>query len=165
MTARPELGATRLPREHGSSPYGRPVIKEPVWTPEIPAYRLRVYDTARGDALGKATLRTRSYDGTETTEQTRPIRLTKNGDWMTPQITSADCPSANVMKKIALPPTMRARRCSPRRQTLIVASTKKMSRSNTLSWPIKVQGFGTPTGAETISPPHHESCRRLVISR
>jgi hypothetical protein len=35
---RPELGATRLPREHGESPYGRPVIKEPTWTPEIPAY-------------------------------------------------------------------------------------------------------------------------------
>jgi hypothetical protein len=38
MSARPELGATRPAREHGTSPYGRPVIKEPVWTPEIPAY-------------------------------------------------------------------------------------------------------------------------------
>jgi hypothetical protein len=35
---RPELGATRLPREHGTSPYGRPVIKAPVWTFEIPSY-------------------------------------------------------------------------------------------------------------------------------
>jgi hypothetical protein len=35
---RPELGATRPAREHGSSPYGRPVIKPPVWKPEIPAY-------------------------------------------------------------------------------------------------------------------------------
>jgi len=70
-------------------------------------------------------------------------KLTKNGDLMTPQITKADCPSDSVIKKIALPLTMRARRCSPRRQTLIVASTKKMSRSNTLSWPIKVQGFVT----------------------
>jgi hypothetical protein len=38
MSARPELGATRPAREHGSSPYGRPVIKPPVWTPEIPLY-------------------------------------------------------------------------------------------------------------------------------
>jgi formate-dependent nitrite reductase membrane component NrfD len=35
---RPELGATRLPREHGTSPYGRPVIKPPVWKPAIPLY-------------------------------------------------------------------------------------------------------------------------------
>jgi formate-dependent nitrite reductase membrane component NrfD len=35
---RPALGATRRPQEHGESPYGRPVIKEPTWTPEIPAY-------------------------------------------------------------------------------------------------------------------------------
>jgi formate-dependent nitrite reductase membrane component NrfD len=38
MSGRPELGTTRLPREHGTSPYGRPVIKPPVWTPEIPLY-------------------------------------------------------------------------------------------------------------------------------
>jgi hypothetical protein len=38
MTARPALGATRTPEEHGTSPYGRPVIKEPTWTPEIPTY-------------------------------------------------------------------------------------------------------------------------------
>ncbi|HEU4977112.1 MAG TPA: NrfD/PsrC family molybdoenzyme membrane anchor subunit [Baekduia sp.] len=35
---RPALGATRTAEQHGESPYGRPVIKEPVWTPEIPAY-------------------------------------------------------------------------------------------------------------------------------
>jgi formate-dependent nitrite reductase membrane component NrfD len=35
---RPALGATRTPGEHGTSPYGRPVIKEPTWTPEIPMY-------------------------------------------------------------------------------------------------------------------------------
>ena len=38
MSARPELGAARAAREGGPSAYGRPVIKEPVWTPEIPAY-------------------------------------------------------------------------------------------------------------------------------
>jgi hypothetical protein len=38
MSARPALGATRMPAEHGRSPYGRPVIKEPTWTPEIPTY-------------------------------------------------------------------------------------------------------------------------------
>src|SRR4051794_3393290 len=38
MSARPELGATRPASEHGKSPYGRPVIKPPVWTPEIPIY-------------------------------------------------------------------------------------------------------------------------------
>ncbi len=38
--ARPELGTTRLRGAEGParSPYGKPVIKEPVWTPEIPAY-------------------------------------------------------------------------------------------------------------------------------
>src|SRR5437016_11806809 len=72
----------------------------------------------------------------------------KNGDSITPQITSADCPSAKVINAIELPPTMRARRRSPRRQTVIVASTKKTRSNSTLSWPIKVQGFGTPTGAE-----------------
>jgi len=35
---RPELGATREARSGGESPYGRPVIKEPVWTWEIPFY-------------------------------------------------------------------------------------------------------------------------------
>lgn len=38
MSARPALGATRTPDEHGTSPYGRPVLKEPIWTPEIPTY-------------------------------------------------------------------------------------------------------------------------------
>jgi hypothetical protein len=38
MSARPDLGATRAAREGGPSPYGRPVIKEPVWKPEIPIY-------------------------------------------------------------------------------------------------------------------------------
>src|SRR5437016_7180780 len=92
-------------------------------------------------------------------------KLMKNGDSTIPQITSADCPSDNVMKQIVLPPTTSARLRSPRRQTVIVASTKKTRSNSTLSWPIKVQGFGTPTGAETVSPPHHERCRRLVISR
>src|SRR6059058_880304 len=88
-----------------------------------------------------------------------------HGDSITPQITRADCPSAKVINAIELPPRMRARRSSPRRQTVIVASTKKTRSNSTLSWPTKVQGFGTPTGAETVSPPHHERCRRLVISR
>src|SRR6266576_5478105 len=92
-------------------------------------------------------------------------KLMKNGDSITPQITSTDCPSANVMKEIALPHTITARRRSPRRQTVIVASTKKMRSNSTLSCPTKVQGLGTPTGAETVSPPHHERCRRLVICR
>jgi formate-dependent nitrite reductase membrane component NrfD len=38
MSARPELGATQTPGPDGRSRYGRPVIKEPTWTPEIPAY-------------------------------------------------------------------------------------------------------------------------------
>jgi formate-dependent nitrite reductase membrane component NrfD len=38
VSARPELGATRPAHEHGTTRYGRPVIKEPTWTPEIPAY-------------------------------------------------------------------------------------------------------------------------------
>src|SRR5438045_9729556 len=96
---------------------------------------------------------------------TRYEKLTKNGNSITPQITSGDCPNANVMKKIALPPRMSARRWSPRRQTVIVASTKKIRSNSKLSWPTKDHGFGTPTGAETVSPPHHERSRRLVISR
>src|SRR3954451_23962040 len=36
--ARPGGGATRPAAAHGTSPYGRPVIKEPTWTPEIPTY-------------------------------------------------------------------------------------------------------------------------------
>lgn len=35
---RPALGATRTPEQHGESPYRRPIIKQPTWTPEIPAY-------------------------------------------------------------------------------------------------------------------------------
>ena len=35
---RPDLGAARAAREGGPSPYGRPIIKEPVWKPEIPFY-------------------------------------------------------------------------------------------------------------------------------
>ena len=40
MSARGEThrGTTRPPHEHGTAPYGRPVIKEPTWTPEIPMY-------------------------------------------------------------------------------------------------------------------------------
>jgi formate-dependent nitrite reductase membrane component NrfD len=38
MSGRPALGATRTAEQHGRSPYGRPVIKEPTWTPEIPLY-------------------------------------------------------------------------------------------------------------------------------
>jgi hypothetical protein len=38
MNDRPELGTTRAVREDGSSPYGRPIIKEPIWKPEIPFY-------------------------------------------------------------------------------------------------------------------------------
>ena len=35
---RPEVGTTRPALEEGRSPYGRPVIKEPVWKPQIPFY-------------------------------------------------------------------------------------------------------------------------------
>jgi hypothetical protein len=41
MKVRPEIGATRLPHGvggTGSTPYRRPIIKEPVWTWEIPVY-------------------------------------------------------------------------------------------------------------------------------
>jgi len=38
MNDRPELGTTRAVRGDGSSPYGRPIIKEPIWKPEIPFY-------------------------------------------------------------------------------------------------------------------------------
>src|SRR5437773_9276697 len=88
----------------------------------------------------------------------------KNGHSITPQITRADCPSAKVINAIELPPTMRARRRSPRRQTVIVASTKKTRSNSTLSWPIKVHGFGTRTGAETVSLPHNGRGGRLVFS-
>jgi hypothetical protein len=35
---RPDLGATRAAREEERTPYGKPVIKPPVWTYEIPLY-------------------------------------------------------------------------------------------------------------------------------
>jgi formate-dependent nitrite reductase membrane component NrfD len=38
MSARPDIGTTRAARAGGPSPYGRPVIKEPIWKPEIPFY-------------------------------------------------------------------------------------------------------------------------------
>jgi hypothetical protein len=38
MSARPSLGTTRLADDPSGSPYGRPVIKQPIWTPEIPLY-------------------------------------------------------------------------------------------------------------------------------
>ena len=38
MSTRPDIGAQRAAADPSGSPYGRPVIKEPVWTPEIPAY-------------------------------------------------------------------------------------------------------------------------------
>jgi hypothetical protein len=38
MSARPAVGATQMPGQDGRSRYGQPVIKEPTWTPEIPAY-------------------------------------------------------------------------------------------------------------------------------
>ncbi len=38
MNGRPQLGTTVAAGEGGPSPYGRPIIKEPVWTPEIPWY-------------------------------------------------------------------------------------------------------------------------------
>jgi Polysulphide reductase, NrfD len=38
VSARPELGATRAARRDGASPYSRPIIKEPIWKPEIPFY-------------------------------------------------------------------------------------------------------------------------------
>jgi formate-dependent nitrite reductase membrane component NrfD len=36
--SRPELGTTRAAAAGGRSPYGRPIVKPPVWTPEIPLY-------------------------------------------------------------------------------------------------------------------------------
>jgi hypothetical protein len=38
LTARPDIGATRPPTGDGSTPYGRPIVKEPVWKWEIPLY-------------------------------------------------------------------------------------------------------------------------------
>ena len=38
MSARPERGATRRRASAARRYYGRPVIKPPVWTPEIPLY-------------------------------------------------------------------------------------------------------------------------------
>jgi hypothetical protein len=38
VSARPSLGTTRAAADPSGSPYGRPVIKQPIWTPEIPMY-------------------------------------------------------------------------------------------------------------------------------
>src|SRR5262249_53682542 len=73
------------------------------------------------------------------------------------------CPTAIALKKISAPPTTNARWRSPRRQAVTVASTKKVTSSTRLSWATKIHGLVTPTGTETLSPPHHESCFRLVV--
>ena len=51
---------------------------------------------------------------------------------MIPQITSGTC-HARIAPKIMLPPTNKARCRSPRRQTVIVASTKKISSNSRLT--------------------------------
>jgi hypothetical protein len=38
MSARPDLGTTRGARNGDGSAYGKPIIKQPVWKPEIPFY-------------------------------------------------------------------------------------------------------------------------------
>jgi hypothetical protein len=81
---------------------------------------------------------------------------------MTPQITSGTC-HARIAPKIMLPPTNKARRRLPPRQTVIVASTKKTSSNSRLSELSVPHGFATPIGTEITSPPHHENWWSLVI--
>jgi hypothetical protein len=53
-----------------------------VWTmPETPTYKLSVANRTGKAMQGKVTLQTRSYDGTETSTQTRAVRLEKTGSW------------------------------------------------------------------------------------
>jgi len=77
------------------------------------------------------------------------------------QITSGTC-HARIAPKIMLPPTSKARRRSPRRQTVMVASTEKMSSKSRLKLLIRPHGLGRPTGIDTISP-FHEKWRMSVI--
>src|SRR6266550_2757427 len=63
----------------------------------------------------------------------------KNGAWIIPQTTSTTSPTAIALKKIRAPPTTKARSRSPRRQAVIVASTKKMTNKSRLSWATKIQ--------------------------
>ena len=79
----------------------------------------------------------------------------KNGTSMIPQITSGTC-HARIAPKIMLPPRTKARRRSPRRQTVIVASTKKIRSNSRLTELRRPHGFATPNGTEIISPPHRE---------
>ena len=80
------------------------------------------------------------------------VKQRKNGTSMIPQITSGTC-HARIAPKIMLPPTNKARRRSPRRQTVIVASTKKISSKNKLTELSRPHGFAMPNGTEMISPP------------
>src|SRR2546421_567966 len=57
-----------------------------------------------------------------------------------------------------------ARGRPPRRHTVIVASTEKISSKSRLKLLIRPQGFGTPTGTEIISPAH-EKWWMSVIAR
>ena len=80
------------------------------------------------------------------------VKQRKNGTSMIPQITSGTC-HARIAPKIMLPPTNKARRRSPRRQTVIVASTKKISSKNKLTELREPHGFAMPNGTEIVSPP------------
>ncbi|KAF5406479.1 MAG: hypothetical protein Udaeo2_34510 [Candidatus Udaeobacter sp.] len=82
---------------------------------------------------------------------------------MIPQITSGTC-HARIAPKIMLPPTTKARRRLPRRQTVIVASTKKISSNTRLTELSSPHGFATPIGTEMVSPPH-ENWWSLAICR
>ena len=57
-------------------------------------------------------------------------KLAKSGTWMIPQTTNANCATTIAPKKVVVPPTINARCRSPRRQTVIVASTKKARSSS-----------------------------------
>jgi hypothetical protein len=57
-------------------------------------------------------------------------KLAKKGAWMIPKITNANCTATIAPKKVVVPPTINARSRSPRRQTVIVASTKKARSSS-----------------------------------
>ncbi len=55
-------------------------------------------------------------------------------------------------KMSVLPPTTTARRRSPRRQTVRVASNRNRSTRSELSWPIRVRSEKTPSVRKIVSP-------------
>ncbi len=56
-----------------------------VWTsPDVPRYSINVHNRTDARPTGKVTLRTRSYDGTETTEQSHPFTLVDAWSLITP---------------------------------------------------------------------------------